>query len=38
MTTWWPGGRFVAYTVNPAYTFSKPNGAQVRELLPAPDA
>jgi SAM-dependent methyltransferase len=23
-----PGGRFVAYTVNPAYTLSKPNGAQ----------
>ena len=23
-----PGGRFVAYTVNPAYTLSKPNGSQ----------
>jgi ubiquinone/menaquinone biosynthesis C-methylase UbiE len=23
-----PGGRFVAYTVNPAYTLSKPNGAR----------
>jgi toxoflavin synthase len=23
-----PGGRFVAYTVNPAYTLSKPSGAQ----------
>jgi ubiquinone/menaquinone biosynthesis C-methylase UbiE len=23
-----PGGRFVAYTVNPAYTLSKPNGAK----------
>jgi toxoflavin synthase len=23
-----PGGRFIAYTVNPAYTLSKPNGSQ----------
>jgi 2-polyprenyl-3-methyl-5-hydroxy-6-metoxy-1,4-benzoquinol methylase len=23
-----PGGRFIAYTVNPAYTLSKPNGAK----------
>jgi hypothetical protein len=23
-----PGGHFIAYTVNPAYTLSKPNGAQ----------
>jgi toxoflavin synthase len=23
-----PGGRFVAYTINPAYTLSKPDGAQ----------
>jgi toxoflavin synthase len=33
-----PGGRFVAYTINPAYTLSKPDGGPVRELFPAPDA
>lgn len=36
-----PGGRFVAYTVNPAYTFSKPNGAKYgsyfRRLTPEED-
>jgi hypothetical protein len=35
------GGRFVAYTVNPAYTLSKPNGAQYgcyfRRLAPEED-
>jgi len=36
-----PGGRFVTYTVNPAYTLSKPNGAKYgsyfRRLTPEED-